>query len=103
MDEPPSTIVVFRRVPASVRRAAVRSFAGVLRDEVAGGRDFECLISNDTELRRLNREFRYKDYATDVLSFPSCGAGFSARKPAFSRLDPLKAGPRAGRPALHLG
>src|SRR5262249_753134 len=29
------------------------------------------------------------------------GAGFSARKPAFSRLDPLKAGPRARRPAPH--
>lgn len=29
-----------------------------------------CLIAGDQELRRLNREFRGRDYATDVLSFP---------------------------------
>jgi probable rRNA maturation factor len=61
---------MFRRVPAGVRRAALHRFARVLRDEVGGGRNFECLITNDSELRRLNRQFRGKDYATDVLSFP---------------------------------
>jgi probable rRNA maturation factor len=71
MDEPPSTVVVFRRVPAGVRRAGLHRFARTLGDEVAGGREFECLITNDAELRRLNREFRGKDYATDVLSFSS--------------------------------
>jgi probable rRNA maturation factor len=39
--------------------------------EVTGGRPFTCLIAGDEELRRLNREFRKQDYATDVLSFPS--------------------------------
>ena len=34
-------------------------------------RAFDCLITGDAELRRLNREFRGKDYATDVLSFPA--------------------------------
>ena len=29
-----------------------------------------CLIASDTELRELNRKFRGKSYATDVLSFP---------------------------------
>jgi len=29
------------------------------------------LITNDKELRRLNRQFRKKDRATDVLSFPA--------------------------------
>lgn len=29
------------------------------------------MITNDLELRRLNREFRRQDYATDVLSFRS--------------------------------
>jgi len=29
-----------------------------------------CLIAGDDQLRRLNREFRGRDYATDVLSFP---------------------------------
>ncbi len=31
---------------------------------------FTCLITTDAELRRLNRQFRGKNYATDVLSFP---------------------------------
>lgn len=39
--------------------------------EVADGRPFHCLITDDRELLRLNREFLQKDYATDVLSFPS--------------------------------
>jgi len=38
---------------------------------VTRGRPFTCLVTTDAELRRLNRDFRKKDYATDVLSFPS--------------------------------
>jgi probable rRNA maturation factor len=34
-----------------------------------------CLVTTDAELRRLNREFRGKDYGTDVLSFPSGDGG----------------------------
>jgi probable rRNA maturation factor len=49
----------------------LRAFADRLRDEVAHGRSFTCLISRDAELQRLNREFLKKDYPTDVLSFPS--------------------------------
>lgn len=71
MDEPPGTVILFRGVPAGVRRMAIERFARTLRDEVAGGSEFECLIANDAELQRLNREFRRKDYPTDVLSFPN--------------------------------
>src|SRR4029077_1620193 len=63
--------VAFRRVPASLRRAPIQRFARTLQKEVAKGRAFDALITGDTELRRLNRDFRGKDYATDVLSFPS--------------------------------
>jgi probable rRNA maturation factor len=42
---------------------------------VAKGRAFDCLITGDAELRRLNRNFLGKDYATDVLSFPAAGPG----------------------------
>jgi probable rRNA maturation factor len=62
--------VIFRRVAADAPRRAVERFARRLQNEVAKGRGFDCLITGDTELRRLNLKFRGKDEATDVLSFP---------------------------------
>ncbi len=38
---------------------------------VLKGRKFACFVTTDGELQRLNRQFRGKNYATDVLSFPS--------------------------------
>jgi probable rRNA maturation factor len=55
-------------------RRQARAFAKRLETEVAGGSKFTCLITSDSELRRLNRDFRKQDYATDVLSFPSAGS-----------------------------
>jgi probable rRNA maturation factor len=70
-------IVLFRRAPAELDRRVLQAFAGVLRDRVARGAGFQCLITDDRELRRLNRQFLGKDYATDVLSFPQTApAGF---------------------------
>src|SRR5450755_1278145 len=54
-----------------VTRRALREFAGTLEKRVTVRRAFGCLITGDAELRRLNLEYRRKDYATDVLSFPS--------------------------------
>ncbi|HUE00467.1 MAG TPA: rRNA maturation RNase YbeY [Bryobacteraceae bacterium] len=66
-------IVLFRRAPAELNHRSLERFAGMLRGEVAKGAGFTCLITGDRELRRLNRDFLGKDYATDVLSFPSPG------------------------------
>jgi probable rRNA maturation factor len=71
MSSPEGSTVTFRRVPASLRRAAITRFARQLQQEVGKGRPFGVLITGDAELRRLNRDFRGKDYATDVLSFPA--------------------------------
>jgi probable rRNA maturation factor len=71
MSSPEGSTVTFRRAPSGVRPAAVRRFARTLEEELTKGRAFDCLISGDAELRRLNRDFRGKDYATDVLSFPA--------------------------------
>jgi probable rRNA maturation factor len=71
MPSPEGSSVTFRRVPASLRRAPIARFARTLQKEVAKGRPFDTLITGDAELRRLNRDFRGKDYATDVLSFPA--------------------------------
>jgi probable rRNA maturation factor len=71
MSSPEGSSVLFRRVVSDVRPRALQTFARKLRLEAAKGRAFECLITGDAELRKLNREFRGKDQATDVLSFPS--------------------------------
>src|SRR5207302_129830 len=58
-------------VPArGVSRRGLRDFARRLQEELTGGRAFCCLVTSDEELRRLNKQFRKKDYVTDVLSFP---------------------------------
>lgn len=67
----PGPIVIFKRVTAALRRGGIRRFARDLSVQVAGGRSFCCLITSDRELRRLNLQFRGKDAATDVLSFPA--------------------------------
>lgn len=71
MPPPEGSSVAFRRAPASLRRAPIERFARKLQKELAKGRPFHTLISGDAELRRLNRDFRAKDYPTDVLSFPT--------------------------------
>jgi probable rRNA maturation factor len=71
MSSPEGSTVTFRRVPADLRPRTIERFARKLQESVAKGRTFDCLITGDAELRKLNREFRGKDYATDVLSFPS--------------------------------
>src|SRR3954465_6153550 len=75
MSSPDGSTVTFRRAAAEVRPRALAVFARKLEREVAKGRPFDILITGDAELRKLNREFRAKDYATDVLSFPSAHHG----------------------------
>ena len=62
--------LLFQVATPGVSRRDLRAFVKRLQVEVAGGRAFCCLIAGDEELQRLNREFRKRDYATDVLSFP---------------------------------
>ena len=71
MSSPDGSTVTFRRLPPDFGRRRVESFARRLETEVAKGKPFDCLISGDADLQRLNRQFRGKDYPTDVLSFPA--------------------------------
>jgi probable rRNA maturation factor len=87
MSSPEGSTVTFRRPAADVRPRALAGFARRLQKEVTKGRAFDCLITGDAELRKLNRKWRGKDYATDVLSFPS-GIGLPA-SPAQAKLAPL--------------
>ena len=64
-------LVQMRRTFSGLRPGRLEEFARALRRRVTGGREFQCLITGDAEMQRLSREFRRKDYPTDVLSFPS--------------------------------
>ena len=62
---------VLFHVPArGVSRRDLREFAYELEQGPAKGGSFCIVITDDVEIRRLNREYRKKDHATDVLSFP---------------------------------
>ena len=63
--------ITCRRKPASLDLDSLEAFARTLRRRVARGREFHCLLTGDPELQSLNRQFRSKDYPTDVLSFPA--------------------------------
>jgi probable rRNA maturation factor len=65
------TTLLFHFATPGLSRRLTSTFAKRLEAEVTVGRPFTCLITDDLELRRLNREFRKQDCATDVLSFPS--------------------------------
>lgn len=76
----PATAVLFVAVPprlkfTSEEKRTLKSFATTLAVRVGGGRGFTCAITNDEALRSLNKTFRDRDYATDVLSFPASNNG----------------------------
>jgi probable rRNA maturation factor len=90
--------VTFRRRQPNPDSASLLRFARRLQREVAKGKPFDCLVAGDAELRRLNREFRGKDYATDVLSFPAPAGMEKALVASRKRLGPGdKSGTRASR------
>ena len=61
------------RTSRRIRRGALRQFLAEVTRRVAKGRAIACLVTDDAEIRRLNRRFRGQNAATDVLSFPSGG------------------------------
>lgn len=54
----------------SLRQRALGVFLREAAQAVGLEGDVSVLLTGDAEIRRLNREFRKKDKATDVLSFP---------------------------------
>jgi probable rRNA maturation factor len=87
-------LITYRRKPAALDAESLQTFAEVLRDRVARGREFHCRITNDAELQSLNAQFRKKDHPTDVLSFPNSIPPSSA----FSSTLPSPGNHHVGRP-----
>jgi probable rRNA maturation factor len=100
MSSPEGSTVTFWRSQIEVRPGAVLRFARKLQAQIARGRPFDCLITGDAQVRRLNREFRGKDFATDVLSFPAGDIQAGVRKTGDKKRSPVL--PRAGDIAISL-
>ncbi len=54
---------------AAIVRKAARAALAVGRPAI-GGAEISVVLTDDGEIARLNRDFRHKDGATNVLSFP---------------------------------
>ncbi len=65
-----------RWAPRLKRKA--RAFLKLLRQE---GRELSVALVNDADIRQLNHDFRHKDKATDVLSFPAGDGPLGVEQP----------------------
>ena len=64
-------MVIFHERVAELNEAALSRFLPRARRAARLRGAVNLLITNNAEMRRLNRQFRGKDRATDVLSFPA--------------------------------
>ena len=77
----PGTTLIDRQDAAAVSAAALKAFTRRLKLRLRlGNRGFTICLMGDAEIRRLNRTFRGKDRATDVLSFPATARSESFRR-----------------------
>jgi probable rRNA maturation factor len=63
--------VTLRKPVTGVSKRGLAAFLARAKKGAGLRGEVHVLVSGDAELRRLNREFRGSDKATDVLSFPS--------------------------------
>jgi probable rRNA maturation factor len=71
--EPPEGMPASRS--ARFRRRELAAFLAQARETIGLHGDVSVLLAGDSTLRALNRRFRKKNKATDVLSFPAALAG----------------------------
>jgi len=76
-----------KRISRDVRLPSARTLAGFLAAAQAAVRvkgQVTVLLTTDAAIKKLNRQFRGKNTATDVLSFPASGLGGMAGDLAIS-------------------
>jgi probable rRNA maturation factor len=82
--------ILVRRIRAAARRALAVAFANRWRGSSVG---FDCclVLSNDRQVRRLNRDYRGKDKPTNVLSFAALDGGRPPKREIWSLGDVILA------------
>ena len=68
--EPPSSLPVAATAPA-LSKSGLARFLHRAQAAVGVGGEVNVLLAGDATLKRLNRTYRGKNKATDVLSFPA--------------------------------
>ena|ERR1700733_6341033 len=63
--------ILFRHPSRRMQRRPLREFLNEAARRIVPGQGVACLITDDRELRALNRRFLRKDFPTDILSFPA--------------------------------
>ena len=72
MEPPSNTISIVNNTGRRAPRATLeRAVGAVLHQHGRDGAAVCVLLTDDEEMRRLNRQFRNLDESTDVLSFPA--------------------------------
>lgn len=71
-------MVLNRQRRVKFRQREVAAFVKLLQRQVARGQEIDVCVVSDAVIRRFNRQYRHKDSATDVLSFPPCDLMVSA-------------------------
>lgn len=96
--------VRLRAVAVDVRGRPLRAralTAWLARVAPAGARGAVSIaLVSDADMRALNRQYRHKDYATDVLSFPSVPVGRTGRNGGTGRTGPGRGSASASLPAV---
>jgi probable rRNA maturation factor len=64
---------------ADLKKGRLNAFLAAAKKEARLAGSVSVLLTGDEQIRRLNREFRHQDKATDVLSFPAAEVGARTR------------------------
>jgi probable rRNA maturation factor len=73
-------LVILQKKVAGLSQSALARFVSSARRAVRLRGSVDVLVTGSTAIRALNREFRRRDYATDVLSFPSAQSVTAVRR-----------------------
>lgn len=77
-------MIILEQKVTGVTEAALEKFLARAKRAVRSAQDVTVLVTSSAKIRSLNRRFRYKDKATDVLSFPARALSFEGDTPHFA-------------------